>query len=646
MSRQATSHFEYLSAEMSFATRNERLPNGPIADQWDASADDESTPRSSSIDDNPDESIEVPFHGSCPKCHHLHTNIPFTIFRNSTTKHSRFRCDACQHHILGIGRASTQTTLASVESIPVQPNRHSVISRPSNLQICINAPPPPTVDPPTTLDQINTPEQLSTIPEANTLNGGSRSPSCRQALSPQRGISPSSRASLRGNGALAPEESRKGGESPARSHSPSRLRVLFRRGKARLLPNSGELKIFGFNIKITRARPKYRQGSNIETPRPRHLVKGPTTDGRIIPVRHGADEVQNPGRSAPSSPSPVAESPEEPAGPSSAVVHDEVRPTNPQQSEYGEGQDPTVNSPEAEVDVDEDLRAARDKKEKIRVRRREATLKSEAVRKPYCHCRVGCPCLGDGGETDGITDGHVTPFSLPVSEVPDHLVHGFVADPSRSSSSQTSHGNARLLSEIGSHMNLSQVYPHRPLSLAENLSTGADSNRRQGNRLSQDTTTWGSNDSSISLTARWPSPGPNSAMGVPSHRSSGRTAVQNYEDQSRYHGPSRARESIELPTRESEVVPNGPNSGVNDETSTGRANMLSVGLEQEGQQQLSDGTSISPDDTLEQPENQERTPRPQSHNAAADNPPNALLGPSPEVLSTALANLAGRQMNE
>lgn len=631
---------------MSSATRNEGLPNGSIADRWDASADDESTPRSSSIDDNPDESIEVPFHGSCPKCHHLHTNSPFTIYQNLTTKHSRFQCDACKHHILGIGRASTQTTLASVESIPVQPNRHSVISRPSNLQICINAPPPPTADPPTILDQINIPEQLSTIAEANTLNGRSRSPSWRQAPSPQRGISPSSRASPRDNGALAQEESREGGESPARSHSRSRLRVLFRRGKARLLSESGELKILGFNIKITRARPKDRQGSNIKTPRPHDPVQGSTTDGRITPVRRGADEVQNPGRSAPNSPSPVADSPEEPAGPSSAVVHDEVRPTNPQQSEYGEGQDHTASSAEAVADVEGDLRAARDKKEKIRARRREATLKSEAVRKPYCHCRVGCPCLGDGAESDGSTESHVTPFSLPVSEVPDHPIHAFVADPSRSSSSQTSHGNARFLSEIGSHVNFSQVYPYRRISLAENLSTGADSNRRQGNRLSQDTTTWGSNDSSTSLTARRPSPGPSSAMGVPSHRSSGRIAVQNYEDQSRYHGPSRARESMELPTRESEVVPNTPNPGVNDETTTGRVNMLNVGPEQEGRQQLSDGTSISPDDTLEQPENQERTPRPQSHNAAADNAPNAISGPSPEVLSTALAHLAGRQMND
>lgn len=624
---------------MSLAT-NENLPNGHT-DRWDPGADDESTPRSSSLDDNQNETIEVPFHGSCPKCHHLHTNSPFTIFKHST-KHSRFQCDVCQHHILGIGRASTQTTLASVESIPVPSNRHSLIPRPSSLQICINAPPQTsTINSPTSTspDQLNATTQLSTITEANTLNGGSRSPSYRQvgvSASPQRGNSPSPRASLRDHGHLAQEELWDGGRSLTSPRSPSRFKALLRRGKARLLSNSGELKIFGFNIKITRARPKASRPSPPG-------VQRPTPDAESTPVHRFTDVAQNPGRSAPDPPSPIADASEEPADPSSVVVHDDTRPTNSHQPEAEDTQDPTVNSAEAEVEVDEDRRAATQKSEKIRALRREATLRSEAVRKPYCHCRVGCPCLGDGGESDGSNESHTAPSIIPASQVPGHLLPGLVAD---SSSSQTSHGSARLLSGIGSHINSSQVYAHRRISLAENSNFGGDSNRRQTNRLSQDTTAWGSDESSISLSGRRSSPGPSFAM-VASHRSGGRIAVQRYDDLISHQGSPQGRESLELPNRESDVAPNGQNPGIGDATSTRLVNTPSLRPEQELGQQSPHGTSVSSDanyteESLEQLENQDRTPRPHNHNATADNSPNGVSGPLPESLFMALANLAER----
>lgn len=587
--------------------------------------------------------MEVPFHGSCPKCHHLHTNRPFTIFTNPT-KHSRFQCDTCQHPILGIGRASTQTTLASVESLPVPSNRHSLVSRPTNLQICVNAPPQTSpVDSPTSPEQLDTPAHLSTIAEANTLNGRSRSPSNHQApvsISSQRGNSPSSRASLRNNGTLAPEESREGGD-PIRPKR-FRLSALFRRGKARLVSKSGELKIFGFNIKITRAGPDCPQNSNTSRPN-LPAVKSSTTVARATSVRHGTDEAQNRGRSAPNSPSPAADISEEPAEPL-GVNNDETRPTVFPPPESEEVQNPAVNPLEFVVDVDEDERTTIAKKERIRARRREATLKSEAVRKPYCHCRVGCPCLGDGGESDGTSERHVASFSMPAPEAPNFVISSLVPGSSRSSNSHNSHANSRLLSGIGDHINPNQVYAHRP-------SSGADGNRRQIHRLSQDTTAWGSNDSSISLTAGRSFPILGLAMAAPSHRSSGRTAVQNYEDSNRRQGSSGGRESVELPTRESEVTPNGPNPGSSDETSNGLLSPFDLGSEQAGRQQSLDGASISSsatciDETSTQLGNDGGTPRPHSHNTVVDNSSNNASGPSPEILSTALGNLAERQTDD
>lgn len=612
---------------MSFATSNERLPNGP-ANHWDASADDESTPRSSSVDENQAETMEIPFHGSCPNCHHLHTNRPFTIFTD-LTKHARLQCDACQHPILGIGRASTQTTLASVESLlPGQSNnRQSGVLRPSNLQICVNAPPQTSlVDSLTSPDQLDTPAHLSTIAEANTLNGRSRSPSNCQvpvSLSSRRGNSPSPRASLRNNGTLAPEEPREGGKSPIRPRRFT-LSALFRRGKARLLSKPGEIKLFGLNIKITRSGRKHLQDSN--GPRPN------LPDARATPVRHDTDEAQNLGGSAPHPPSPVSSISEEPAEPLGAN-YDETRPTDFPPPEAEEVQNPTVNLAGSAVDDDEDERAATAKREKIRARRREATLKSDAARKPYCHCRVGCPCLGDGGESDGTSEGHGAPPSIPAPEVPGYFLPNLVAGSSRSSNSQTSHAHARFLSGIGDH-----IIP----------SLG---NRRQANRLSQDTTTWGSNDSSISLTARRSFPSPSVAMAVPRPRSSGRIAVQNYEDSNPHQGSSRGRESVELPTRESEAAPNGPDPGISDETSNGLLNTFDLRPEQASRQQSSDGASISSgatciDETLTQLGNEGSTPRPHSHNTVVDNSSNNASGPSPESLSMALANVAERQTDD
>ena len=59
--------------------------------------------------------FEIPFHGSCSSCHHFHINLPFTVTLDSMV-HTRLYCEKCRHPMFGLGRASTQNTLASVES--------------------------------------------------------------------------------------------------------------------------------------------------------------------------------------------------------------------------------------------------------------------------------------------------------------------------------------------------------------------------------------------------------------------------------------------------------------------------------------------------------------------------------------------------
>lgn len=59
--------------------------------------------------------VGIPFHGSCSRCHHFHINHQFEFSLDSTV-HTRLFCERCNHPIFGLGRVSTQNTLASVES--------------------------------------------------------------------------------------------------------------------------------------------------------------------------------------------------------------------------------------------------------------------------------------------------------------------------------------------------------------------------------------------------------------------------------------------------------------------------------------------------------------------------------------------------
>ena len=59
--------------------------------------------------------FKIPFHGSCSSCHHFHINLPFT-FTLDSSEHTRLFCERCNHPMFGLGRTSTQNTLASVES--------------------------------------------------------------------------------------------------------------------------------------------------------------------------------------------------------------------------------------------------------------------------------------------------------------------------------------------------------------------------------------------------------------------------------------------------------------------------------------------------------------------------------------------------
>ncbi|KAL8822970.1 MAG: hypothetical protein Q9191_006308 [Dirinaria sp. TL-2023a] len=114
--------------------------------------------------------IKVPYHGNCPDCHHFHTNTPLYIPQDPSTHHVRLHCDACGHPILGIGRTSTQTTLASVETVP--PGQKT--QRCNNKSADATEVPTLRLDPAPLQEQQRN-EPLSAITETSSINNRSRS---------------------------------------------------------------------------------------------------------------------------------------------------------------------------------------------------------------------------------------------------------------------------------------------------------------------------------------------------------------------------------------------------------------------------------------------------------------------------------------
>ena len=623
---------------MATATVNGNLPNGYTGnEQRDWEADDDSTPRSSGV--GSPSSYEINYHGSCPKCHHLHTNCPFKAPRDPNV-HRRFECEACQHPIFGIGRASTQTTLASVESIPIQRDPTSGTSRPLSLQTCVNVPQAVSqVASPASPDHLSAIAQLSTITEANTLAGRSRStsnlappdlnsPGHDNSQTLSTGATP--QASVRED-EVPPSAGAEGYQQPQTQSSPrSRIKTLFLQGKRQFLRSSKYIRNLRHRKPIANLPidpPDALSSKPGCSPRPAH---SPTAHG-LRGSRDTPDDELNLERSSHgfSSPDMSEEGPplnlptEQPQAP----LENPLEP--PMETSH------IAEAPEdSEMHAEDNARARDVKRDRLLAKRREATLKSEATRRPVCECRPGCHCLGNDRDSDIDSHGHSRHSSLQARDIPEappHIMAGM------SNSNHLSQGSRASfdLAGIGGHVDPSPWYSGGRISIAENSSSGAESGRLSTNRLSQATTL---NDSSTSLAARRPSP-------LPRHRNNGRIALQNPGNAHQHRGSATDSGTARVLTRErAGSVSNDFNRDSSDESSTSLANRPDPGLEQPRPSQLSNPAvsfvQVSRlGETPEQSESQERTPRPNSYQAPTDNASYLTSEPALDQISTALENL-------
>ncbi|KAL8711155.1 MAG: hypothetical protein Q9220_004300 [cf. Caloplaca sp. 1 TL-2023] len=142
-----------------------------------------------------------------------------------------------------------------------------------------------------------------------------------------------------------------------------------------------------------------------------------------------------------------------------------------------------------------------EKHERIRVKRREATLKRQAELMSRCECRSECNCRANNVPSNAASLGNDS--SERHIQVPTHPLQGLLSEHSESTGSRSSSGIIRpsILAGVGSHL-----FAENSTSTADALMIpDGDGRPFLNNRLSQASTAYYfSNGSSISISSRRP----------------------------------------------------------------------------------------------------------------------------------------------
>lgn len=286
-----------------------------------------------------EEAFDLPFHINCSKCHHMHKHVPLRVHKDPQ-RFTKFHCENCQHQIAGIGRNETQSSFGSTETQPVEAG-YSRPLRPSNLQCCTNA------------DLPN--RRLSDVDEARpTLS----SPS--QSMRPGPSLLPHQDSHNDDQGLRSQVSVRNEASGPTTESLPKnswRLIHKLKQGKKHLLKRSMNMRFF---------RSSFWKWEGPWTPGDAKTTVDPVIPSKFNSItrdfehrpREGDKSVQLQGDGHP--PTPLPES--------------ERRPSS----------------------VEEHLQAIAQKNERLRQRRRHATLKWNFLSRPVCHCEANCACMGGG----------------------------------------------------------------------------------------------------------------------------------------------------------------------------------------------------------------------------------------------------------
>lgn len=401
--------------------------------------------------DSSEVDFRIPFHGSCSRCHHFHINHSFTFSLDSTV-HTRLFCERCNHPIFGLGRVSTQSTLASVESGSTFTPR-ACVDRPG-LQPVPHAEAVP-----------GTPGLglLTTITER-------RSPATSRSTSHIYTPAPTLEASLAGEEPMEsralPEDTAQGDPEEQVLHPQTatlrRLRTIAHRFKERFGSKSGEWKLSRMGLHITK---------RIKSPHDAPELSTAPFAGHFLSDTHRTDVT----------------------GDVSASISTTEMPSSQRQSN---------NAEELVNRTGED---AEDRHASLRARRRETTLAREREAASIRECECSPECFCKSGSHVVQVDRTGTPENI---HVPDYLFPHRHSSTGSSNSQPSQNGAQGLdLLHIGGHFDSS-----RRSSSADESNSAAEGGTRRI-RLSQGSTLW-SDGSSVSLRARRPPFGRASSMPV------------------------------------------------------------------------------------------------------------------------------------
>lgn len=532
--------------------------------------------------------------------------------------------------MFGIGRTSTQTTLASIESTK---KRTSSESQRIPTKSCYNEellPPRLRTDLAGMSEQIDNLDKLSTISEANSRAARSRSTSevLPLAVSPLRQtielINPGPDSDPQ-----APTEKRNKHPKTALESSEYAEPTSFRRGDAvkqwarkRLFGRSRELRIPGLGLQVhiqitQKTSKKARTGFQTTTDTPVPTRRGSNLNLDITSTLVDSNTSNQDRRTLelPATALRTRDSPVPPSVPHEASENGKFLPENLQK-------DPMT------------------KQERVLNKRKTETLKRKATEQPKCECTEGCHCLKES-QRSSFASNDRRAFLIRDSDVPPHLLGNFLApsDSSNDSHNALSLGGISALVGLGNHLSTERSMS----SSAENSSTVAESSRAPS-RLSQTTVADGT---TASAHRRPVSSGRSSSMpGLESLRQGGR-----YQDLllrphllaqfNRFEADAQ-RSSTRTPERDDSNASEGTEcSQCTQDSIAGRisppclAHLPLHGLEE--MQTLIDGTSRpSPSThTIVTGGSRELTPRPPSfHGREAASPQHTQA--APETLSSAL----------
>lgn len=414
------------------------------------------------MSDNPASgSHVVPFHGNCPSCHHFHTNTPLSIPKNPST-HTRLHCEYCDYPILGIGRASTQTTLASVETLATNEGTQQCNDRAREATLPVlridSAP----------MQEQERNEPLSAITEASSSLSRSQS-----ALGSLSGEVQEGRSQVTGTSEILDQQN----PHPVQAQNLNRTS----RGN-RLDAISGQ----------------HEKQPTWWITRLKNKARGITPSGlkHFLRAKHKTHEVDWTATPSNSGPARRIRSEQVVPNPNSQSVADTPQGmTSLTLAHSSHGSNSQVGSPDQQGRLeDDDWHLYTSKAEKIKAKRRERTVRKHDRVKIICQCTSDCKCQQRPSRSSNET-GHRN-NSLSNSEVPSHPLHRLLAEQPSESERDTSPGNLDLregvLMGIGDHLAVDGR------SSREDVIT--DHILRGNSRLSTATTVLASNASSASLT--------------------------------------------------------------------------------------------------------------------------------------------------